>query len=362
MSVFKKDARSACLVLASLALAGCGAGPDGTDDEDIATEDVGEAEQAWSQSVPGTEVGYIKAEGAFTCDLTLAGDYPPAQIAPLLERDRMIMSDRKGFLFKHLPIAFDFANTTNGQPNLLGGGRYLWKTYKQAENYHDFVENEFTLDGVQFLDRPEFLSDECHHWRVHKAYNFSDIHDSHVVVRTERFQVPNGVKIEKELKSIWPALKDEADDRDMSTVWLAYNEQERLVTVVYMIDRIVPYDPTQPDFASLGFLESAPALGHFMEEQGWSRTFDRTQWVLHIWHPFEPGDHGEPATWPHSPPFPEPYCGDGVCEVSTGEQHSVCAADCPIKCGDAVCQPWKGENDHNCPGDCGPHPSDKTCH
>jgi hypothetical protein len=69
-----------------------------------------------------------------------------------------------------------------------------------------------------------------------------------------------------------------------------------------------------------------------------------------VWHPFVLGDHGIASDWPHSPPLPKPYCGDGVCEVSRGESASTCAVDCPVKCGNGKCN--AGENTKNCPGDC----------
>jgi len=97
-------------------------------------------------------------------------------------------------------------------------------------------------------------------------------------------------------------------------------------------------------------LEFATPLGHAFDDQGWPKTFDRTQWVLNIWFPFVLGDRGEPSLWTHSPPLPEPSCGDSVCEVSRGERHATCPGDCPPSCGDGVCQ--TGEDTHNCPGDC----------
>jgi hypothetical protein len=295
---------------------------------------------------------YVDAKGAFTCDLTLVGNYPQARVPPDLERDRMVMSREPGMLVKYLPLAFDPEGTTEGQPNLLSGGRYLFEDADKAASYRNFVENVFTLDGVQFLDREIFLESECHDYKVVSAYELTPLHDTHVLVRTERFAM-SGDKPVKKLKALWPALQAEATDRGMAAVWLLYNERESIASVVYLHDRIVPYDPNVPDFASLGYLAAAEPLGHGLAELGWTRTFDRTHWILTIWHPFERGDQGEPSDWPHSPPFPAPSCGDGVCEVSRGEAAVSCSADCPEACGNGRCQPAQGEDDHNCPGDCG---------
>ncbi len=168
-------------------------------------------------------------------------------------------------------------------------------------------------------------------------------------MRTERFSVPKG-NLKHLLKQKWDDVQAEAAQRGMTSVWLTYNDEENLAQLVYFTDRIVPQDPNQPDFASLGALESAPPLGHHFDLYGWTKTFDRTQWVLTIWFPFELGDHGDPSLWPHSPPFPQPFSGDGVCEVSRGENHRNSPTDCGPRCGNGVCN--AGENTQNCPGDC----------
>ncbi len=168
-------------------------------------------------------------------------------------------------------------------------------------------------------------------------------------MRTERWSVPGGSPKDA-LKLKWDAVQAEAAQRGLTSVWLTYNEQEHLAQLVYFANRIGPQDPNNPDFASLAALETATPLGHIFDSYGWSKTFDRTQWVLTIWFPFVAGDHGAPSLWPHSPPFPQPFSGDGVCEVSRGENHANSPADCGTACGNGVCDP--GENTQNCPGDC----------
>ncbi|HKQ68343.1 MAG TPA: hypothetical protein VJT73_03350 [Polyangiaceae bacterium] len=335
-------------VFGALGPTGCAAGA-----VDDPAEDSAELRANKAEINSCEDDGNIKAKGAFTCDFRLPGDaFGPMEIAPVLERDRMIMSREKGMLHKHLPIALDFNHFSGGQPDLFSGGRYLFDTEKHAKNYEHFVEDEFTLDGVQFLDRPYFLEPECHSYRVVGAHNFTDIHHSQVILRTERFHMTGNHPV-KDLKNAWHAIKDEAGSRGMASVWVVYNSEEDLASVIYTIDRVVPYDPTTPDFTSLGYLAAATPLGHHLEELGFTRTFDRTHWVLTIWLPFVNGDHGEPSLWPHSPPFDLPFCGDGVCEVSRGENASTCSDDCTPKCGNGICQPSKGENNLNCPGDCG---------
>ena len=291
----------------------------------------------------GPRPGNIQARGAFTCDFTIPGN-SPLDVAPVIERDRMYMAERPGMQRKQIPLRFD-----NATGDLLSGGRYLFNTRQQAVDYKSWVENEFVLDGTLFFDRPYFLNRDCHSWRVIGAHNFQDL-QRQVVLRTERWSVPDASQMHT-LKQRWPQLMAAASERGLTGAWLLYNKEEQLVQVVYFADRVAPPDPFVPDFASLGALESAPALGSIFDGQpGWSKTFDRTQWVLTVWFPFVLGDHGQPSLWPNSPPLPEAYVGDGVCEVSRGENHASAPTDCGPLCGNGVCD--AGEDTRNCPGDC----------
>lgn len=288
--------------------------------------------------------GSIKAKGAFTCDFALPGDFPFGQVAPVIERDRMYMAERPGLQRKQIPMRFD-----NSNGNLLTGGRYLFDTEEDAAKYKSWVENDFVLDGTHFFDRPYFLNPDCHAWGVVAAYNIKDIQQQ-IVMRTERWSVPHQSQMHA-LKQNWPAILSEAERRGLTGVWLLYNEQENLAQLVYFADRAVPQDPYVPDFFSLAALEFAAPLGAaFDGHPDWTKTFDRTQWVLSVWYPFKLGDHGQPSLWPNSPPLPEPYPGDGVCEVSRGENHANAPGDCGPLCGNGVCD--AGENTQNCPGDC----------
>jgi hypothetical protein len=331
-----KLATTAALVCASF---GCGASPGGSNlaaaDESAALVQGREDQQ---------EDHEPSARGAFSCDFSLPADVPFAEVPPAIERDRMYMSARPGFIEKHIPLAFDPATG-----NLFSGGRYLFEKRQDAAAYHDFVAHGFVLDGVQFLSRPIFLAPECHDWAVIGSEELRDIHTTHIVMRTERFAMSGGDAIGA-LASRWPALRREAARRGYTSVNLAYNREQDLAQLVYYADRVGPPDPTSPDFASLAALAQAPALGERIAGLGWPRTFDRTSWVLTVWFPFRAGDSGEPAVWPSSPPFPAPFCADGVCEISRGESAETCPTDCPPACGDAVCE--TGEDTHNCPGDC----------
>ncbi len=294
---------------------------------------------------PQSTIGKVKAKGAFTADFTLPASLPLNEVAPLIERDRMYMSARRGMQNKYLPLRIDFATG-----NLFSGGRYLFDTEHDAKQYKNWVENDFILDGTHFFDRPIFMNPDYHAWQVIGAHHLGEI-DTRIIVRTERWSVPHHNQ-NHTLKQKWDEILAEASQRAMTSVWLLYSKSEQLVQLVYFANRIVPQDPTTPDFASLAALENSPALGHHFDNQGWTKTFDRTQWILTIWFPFVTGDNGEPSRWPHSPPFPAPSCNDGVCEVSRGESNATCPGDCPPEAGNGVCD--AGENSMNCPGDCPP--------
>jgi hypothetical protein len=291
--------------------------------------------------------GDAQPGGAFTCDFGLSSDpllLPPGQIAPSIERDRMYMSARPGMLHKHIPISFD---PDSGE--VLSGGRYLFDTAEHAREYRDWVFNTYVLDGVLFLKRSYFLSPECHAWTVIGAHDFGDIHSSQIVLRTERWSLRNTRQPDRLLEKRFDAILAEARARGLTSVWLLYDPEEALASLVYFGRRVGPSDPRAPDMASLSALADAPPLGDIFDDQGWKRTFDRTQWALTIWFPFALGDRGEPALWPNTPPFFLPYPGDKVCEVSRGESFADDPEDCPRMCGDGKVE--DGENSLNCPGD-----------
>jgi hypothetical protein len=256
----------------------------------------------------------------------------------------MYMAARPGMLHKHIPISFD--PNTGGA---LSGGRYLFDTAQHAREYRDWVFNNYALDDVLFLKRSYFLQPECHAWTVIGAHDFGDVHSSQIVLRTERWSLRNARQPARTLEQKFDAILASAQARGLTSVWLLYDQEEALASLVYFAGRVGPSDPREPDYASLGALADAPQLGEIFDDQGWTRTFDRTQWVLTIWFPFALGDRGEPALWPNTPPFPQPYEGDKVCEVSRGESSASSPDDCTPMCGDGIAQ--SGETSFNCPGD-----------
>jgi hypothetical protein len=156
------------------------------------------------------------------------------------------------------------------------------------------------LDGVAFFDRPFFLQPECHVWDVIGVADLAPYDTHQVVLRTERFRVPDTSQ-DAWLAARWSQVLAEARRRWLTGVWLLHDEPEQLVSLVYFAERSAPLTLDSSDPVPL---EQAPPLGDVFDDQGWTRTFDRTQWVLTLWFPLEPGGHGRPAVWPNSPPLP----------------------------------------------------------
>lgn len=262
----------------------------------------------WSWSVlllmllPASAMATGFGKGAFSCDFASPADTPLEFVPYVLERDRVIMSAEPGMRYKHIPLVI---NPENGQ--ILTGGRYLFNSYANAKAYEQFVTEEYVLDGVQFLDRPEFINPVCRSWFVIGAKEQAPIGEDQFVMRTERFQLPSSPLLAAiALVAVWPGIVHASNQLGTTGVRLAYDPDSDLAELVYFAPRIAPPNPYAPDVASLGALAGATPLGNKLSALGFTKVFDLTQWVLTIWYPFEAGDTGEPSVWPQSPPFPAP--------------------------------------------------------
>ena len=211
------------------------------------------------------------------------------------------------------------------------------------------MTNDFALDGVLILQRDYFSDVKAYPWAVIGAHEFEPRRTDQVVIRSERWQTRGQAGVRSRLRLLWPSIRREALERGHTAVWLLHNEQQQLVNIVYFDDRAGPWDRSAPDFASRDALAAAPPLGARFGALGWTKTFDRTSWLLTLWLPFAAGDSGEAAIWPGSPPFPQPSISDGVCEPSRGENGTTAPADCTPDCGNAI---WDADEDNRrCPSD-----------
>lgn len=296
----------------------------------------------------------INALGAFSCDfqvdLSVVAEPPGAGI----ERDR-IFSQRYAeeevpigtMLQKHIPLLP--LSETQG----FSGGRYLFSSRYQAREYEKFILEKFVYpDATQFLDRPEFSDPECRDWSVVKAWNFQPLTD-HVAVRTERFDTGRTTLLQEWL--LFLALRFDAGDliaqaerQGYAEVHVLHNLRDHRVQIVYFQPRL---SAINPDGLALETLANAePLASTLAEELGLTKVFDLSHFVLTIWLPYQPADSGEAALFPNSPPLPEPFCGDGLCVPSRGEDYVSCFADCTPNCGNGLCD--ADETLHFCPSDC----------
>jgi len=305
----------------------------------------------------GLSGDFIPAFGAFSCDfeLDLAVSGNPG---PIIERDRIWLqqdahelippwADEPGMLQKHIPVL------PSGETTVFAGGRYLFTSRIQAARYENLLMNEFTYpEGVPFLSRPEFFGPECRDWGVVIAWRFTGL-DTHTAMRTERFDTNRTTLAQEALLRLLlilkaPGILSQAQSRGYGEVQIVHNAEDHKVQIVYYQPRLIEENP---DGAALGKLLSETPLGNAFSKLGLTRVFDRTQFVFTIWLPYADGDTGEAAHWPNSPPLPIPFCGDGVCVPSRGEDGFSCAVDCPENCGDGTCEEPE-ESKENCPVDC----------
>jgi hypothetical protein len=160
------------------------------------------------------------AGAAFTCDFAISKDISPADIAPMIERDRAVMAARPGFLRKFIPLRVDPASG-----NLLSGGRYLFRTAQNARQYQTWLWRDFVLDGVAFFDRPFVLNPECHVWDVVGVADMAPYDEHQIVLRTERFRVPAASQ-DALLAARWSQILAEARRRRLTGVWLLHDKPE----------------------------------------------------------------------------------------------------------------------------------------
>jgi hypothetical protein len=245
--------------------------------------------------------GPIPVEGAVFDDFRLTDHLPPHEAPAVIERDRLIMAARPGFNRKLLPLRVEPETST-----AYSGGRYLLDTYEDAVAFADWVTNDFAIDGVLILERPDFAEVSASVWRVIGAHDFKDIHTSQAVFRTEIWDV-QGPSAGDRLANHWPALRDAAEAQGRSSLWLLHDEPGARVSLVTVVDRVADQASSGPDFASLRALEETPSQGAAWERQGWaSKTFDRTHWIFTVWFPHTGLAGGKEPLWPNSPPLPGP--------------------------------------------------------
>ena len=218
--------------------------------------------------------GPIDCEGCVFDDFLLTDHLLPHQAPAVIERDRLIMSARPGFDRKLLPLRVE-----QDTGKVYSGGRYLLRTYEDAVAFADWCANDFEIDGVLILERPDFAEVTAQIYRVIGAHDFKDVHTAQVAYRTEIWKTRDR-RTEDKLVNMWPALRDRAADENRSALWLLHNAEAGEVAMVTVIDRVGERSLDELDYASLNTVASGTSYG---DEWNWvERTFDRSHWVFTI--------------------------------------------------------------------------------
>lgn len=246
--------------------------------------------------------GPICVKGCAFDDFILTNHLPPDQAPLVIERDRLFMSARPGFNRKLLPLRIERESGV-----IYSGGRYLFDTYENAVAFSDWCRNEFELDGVLILERPDFAEVTAQVYHVIGAYDFKDVHTSQIAYRSELWRTSDPSVCDK-LANLWPQLRDRAAEEGRASLWLIYNDEIGEVGLVTVTDRVGARNKTGLDYATLDALESATSYGLDWQHEGWvEKTFDRSHWVFTVWFPNNGDADTKPALWPNSPPLPSPF-------------------------------------------------------
>jgi len=247
------------------------------------------------------EPGPIQCEGAAFDDFRLTEHLPPQAAPAVIESDRLHMAARPGFERKLLPLRVEPETGT-----AYSGGRYLLDTYENACEFARWVEEDFILDGIPILKRPDFADVTTAVWRIIGAWDFKSIYDAQQVYRTDIWSV-NTANAGDTLANRWISLRDQAAEQGASALWLLYDEPAQRASLVTVTERTAGPPAGELDFRSIRDLEAKPSQGADWERSGWAdKIFDRTHWVFTIWFPRVNGKDVQAPLWPNSPPLPAP--------------------------------------------------------
>jgi hypothetical protein len=291
---------------------------------------------------------------------------PLWQVGSVLADDQihmLRMAEHAGLevLNKHVP-AFMMFDAQGNPASILAGGFYQCATLADCQGYLSQVVGQYVLDGVPFLDRPEFHhSFSGHAYEDIAAAKFADV-TADYAIRIVRWSIPAGYDPRPLLRAAWrSSVRDTACQRGLAQAHLLYSKAEHVIAEVTIGQKVTPApgDPTPYFVATLGALASQPPLQPVLDAlPGVHRIpadVTDTYLVLTYW----PGVTA-PGSWPNSAsttpggPLPEPFCGDGTCNTTAtdAETAASCPSDCAPTCGNGVCD--GGETEVDCAIDCGP--------
>ncbi|MFJ9432420.1 hypothetical protein ACIRQY_22555 [Streptomyces sp. NPDC101490] len=250
--------------------------------------------------VRGYATGPIKAEAAFTSDFPLDDRYSTQDLADMLERERPNMDIRPGMRHKYTPLRFDPATGVK-----YIGGRYLFDTWENVLDYDHFTNEElYPEPGVKFWSR--FPGVDKHYWKVTGAHDFKPMATAHHINRFERYSYTHE-NVAELLKSVWETMRDDAEARGLSSIWLMHQPEEKQIGILTVAEKTGDTDPATAVSKGLEHLERLDAFGRFLpEELDTTELMDRTSLIISSWLPESRALGGAHSSFDVSPPHPAP--------------------------------------------------------
>ena len=222
----------------------------------------------------------------------------PGMVAQI-DSDRQSMDTRYGMIIKYVPLQID---STTGEHHI--GGRYLFETWEDAQDYMRYTgELEFE-PGVKFWSRPVFSNVIKGPWRVVGAENFKDVKE-HYGHRVERFELEIAAS-EQVLKGIWTKIRDAAETNGLAAVWLLHQPEEKQLAVLTFGTKVVRGTEEENAQASQKALEDSQSPSIHLDDLKPRNVFDRTSLNISVWLPLSGREGGLPSAHPLFPLYPKP--------------------------------------------------------
>jgi len=250
--------------------------------------------------IKGYEIGEIKAEAAFTADLIL--DERVTDIAVAVNQQNMSrreMDLRKGMYIKYVPY---HPHPVTGQ--IMVGGRYLFDTWENAMAYEDWTTNVYEVGNPPqtFWKAPMWKKVDVWAWRVVGACSFSHP-ETHGLHRLQRWSY-EGSNIEDELRQLYPTIRDAAQARGAAAVWLLYQPDDKLVSILTVM-KAPETLTTESVYDAIENLAAQPSLGSLLPSKLRPRSiFDRSSVNLAVWTPVSRAAGGAEQFTPLAPVLP----------------------------------------------------------
>ncbi|KAH7146157.1 hypothetical protein EDB81DRAFT_689275 [Dactylonectria macrodidyma] len=252
--------------------------------------------QGPDQPVLSYDTGVIHAHGAFTTEIHIEARVSLQDVWNDQYHGSQIVGKRPGMYLKYLPCRY---HDVSG--DVLTGGAYLFRTLEEANDYKRWTSNDLQVGEPKttFWKQPLFKSVNLWAWNVIGAHNFAPV-DSHAVGRFQRWKYDI-----KDAKSIlqqhYPVLKDAAEKRGATSVWLLHSPEEKMIAIQtsFRKSKSDDYDAIQDRVVSVAQETSIGEI--FSDALKAEPVLDRTSPFLAVWLPLSKSDD---AVEVKSPVFP----------------------------------------------------------